>query len=151
MKTKKWYHRASDKAAGTISQGGFDDAHARLPNKGVWLGDLVGEHGDLSFRDGLAAHVVLEVELPEGLPGSKPSPRRLHRSQGHHHFQHGPRVGPSGPSPRTHSRCPKCPCGTRHGMDRAFPPVGPLGEGDCRLRGHQFRAGVEFPPFASER
>jgi len=65
VKTKKWYHCTSDKSADAILQNGFDDSNAKHTIKGIWLGDVPPEHGDLSCKDGMAAHVVLEVELPQ--------------------------------------------------------------------------------------
>ena len=65
MKTTKWYHRTSDRAADAILQHGFDDRYARGSTGGIWVADYLPDLQDVNLKDGLGAQVVLEIEIPD--------------------------------------------------------------------------------------
>jgi hypothetical protein len=64
IKMTNWYHRTSNRAAGAILKGGFDDGGARGGIQGIWLSDVPLNQADISCRDGMGAQVVLVVDLP---------------------------------------------------------------------------------------
>ena len=59
-----WYHRTSNKAAGAILEGGFDEGGAGGGIQGIWLSEVPMNQADISCCDGMGAQVVLVVDLP---------------------------------------------------------------------------------------